>query len=60
MYLTPREYQIMSYVAKGHTNKRIATLLNISEQTVKNHLTSIYPKLNATNRITAIIAYSQI
>jgi len=55
--LTPREYEIMTMVSKGHTNKRIAWLLEISDQTVKNHVSNVYPKLGATNRITAIIAF---
>ncbi len=39
--ISPREKQILSYVAQGQANKRIATELGISEQTVKNHVTSV-------------------
>ena len=60
MKLTQREIEIMEFVSKGFTNLQIANRLGIAEQTVKNHLQSVYPKLKATNRVTAIIAYSQI
>ena len=36
--LTKRETQILTYVAEGNTNKEIANILSISEQTIKNHV----------------------
>lgn len=51
--LTPRQRQIRSLLRQGMSNKVIAATLNISEGTVKNHLTDIYRALNATNRIQA-------
>ena len=54
--LTPREQKVMELVKQGLTNRQIATQLGLSEQTVKNHLMSAYIKLNAHNRITALIA----
>ena len=39
--LTQRERQILTYVADGNTNKQIANILNISEQTIKNHVSAI-------------------
>lgn len=53
--LTPRETEILSYVAKGHLNKQIAGMLDISEQTIKNHVTSILRKLDANARTQAVI-----
>ncbi len=53
--LTPREIQILSYVAAGNGNKQIAYDLKISEQTVKNHLTSILRKLAANDRTHAVV-----
>ena len=52
--LTPRELELMELVRQGFTNKQIAGQLGISEQTVKNHLSNVYIKLDVTNRITAI------
>lgn len=49
--LTPRECEVLGLVARGMTNKRIGALLNISENTVRNHLCSIYQKLNLENRL---------
>ncbi|MBM3119650.1 MAG: response regulator transcription factor, partial [Chloroflexi bacterium] len=48
--LTPRETEILSYMAKGYLNKQIADTLFISEQTIKNHITSILRKLDANAR----------
>lgn len=53
--LTPRETEVLSYMAKGHLNKQIAAILNISEQTIKNHVTSILRKLDANVRTEAVI-----
>lgn len=52
--LTPRETSVLSSVAAGHSNKRIAELLVISEETVKTHLKSILAKLGATGRVHAV------
>jgi DNA-binding NarL/FixJ family response regulator len=53
--LTPRETEILSYMAKGFLNKQIAAKLSISEQTIKNHVTSILRKLDANARTEAVI-----
>jgi DNA-binding NarL/FixJ family response regulator len=53
--LTPRETEILSYMAKGYFNKQIAIELSISEQTIKNHITSILRKLDANARTQAVI-----
>lgn len=53
--LTPRESQILEYVARGSTNKRIAERLNISEQTVKNSFSTIMKKVGATDRTHAVV-----
>jgi len=53
--LTPRETEILNYMAKGHLNKQIASMLDISEQTIKNHVTSILRKLDANARTQAVI-----
>ncbi len=53
--LTPREIEILQYIAKGYLNKQIAAELGISEQTIKNHVTSILRKLNANARTEAVV-----
>jgi DNA-binding NarL/FixJ family response regulator len=49
--LTPREQQIASAIADGRSNRDIAVRLGITEQTVKNHLTSIFEKVGVDNRL---------
>jgi len=53
--LTNRETQILRYVADGNSNKKIAQILDISEQTIKNHVSSILRKLNANDRAHAVV-----
>jgi DNA-binding NarL/FixJ family response regulator len=53
--LTPRETEILKYMAQGCLNKQIANSLNISEQTIKNHITSILRKLDANARTEAVV-----
>ena len=48
--LSPQEQRILPLVAKGMTNKEIATDLKLSEKTVKNYLANIYSKLNIGRR----------
>jgi DNA-binding NarL/FixJ family response regulator len=52
--LTYRETQILNYIAQGNSNKQIAHILEISEQTIKNHVSSILRKLNANDRAHAV------
>jgi two-component system response regulator DegU len=53
--LTPREMEILKYIGQGFLNKQIAVELGISEQTIKNHVTSILRKLNANARTEAVV-----
>lgn len=53
-HLTTRETQILNHIAGGRTNKQIANVLHISEQTVKNHVSNILRKLNADDRAHAV------
>lgn len=53
--LTNREKEILEYIAQGFLNKQIASELDISEQTIKNHVTSILRKLNANARTEAVV-----
>ncbi len=49
--LTPRELEIVSEIMAGSSNARIATKLQISEETVKRHLANIYAKLGLSTRL---------
>lgn len=53
--LTSREIEIINYMAQGCANKQIAARLSISEQTIKNHVTSILGKLDANARTEAVV-----
>ncbi len=53
--LSPREMEILDCIAKGNSNKEIARALKISDQTVKNHITSILRKLNVNDRTEAVV-----
>lgn len=53
--LTDREMEILEHIIEGLSNKEIAFQLSISQQTVKNHVTSILAKLNLADRTQAAI-----
>ncbi len=53
--LSPREVQILDSIAQGRTNKEVAYALAISEQTVKNHMSSILRKLAVNDRTQAVV-----
>ncbi|WP_407308839.1 response regulator [Desulfosporosinus sp. SB140] len=53
--LSERELEILHYVVRGSSNREIGTALFISEKTVKNHLSSIYRKLEVEDRTQAAL-----
>ncbi|WP_055549849.1 response regulator transcription factor [Streptomyces sp. NBRC 110028] len=53
--LTCRELDVLRLLARGLSNRLIARRLDISEKTAKNHLSSIYSKIGATDRIQAAL-----
>ncbi|MGQ9927396.1 MAG: LuxR C-terminal-related transcriptional regulator [Chloroflexaceae bacterium] len=53
--LSPRELEVLELVAAGRTNKEIAQQLDISNQTVKNHVSSILRKLAVNDRTQAVV-----
>ena len=52
--LTRREQQLVQMISRGSSNKEIANQLNLSEQTVKNHIHRILRKLGASDRLGAV------
>lgn len=52
--LSKREYEVLCKLAQGYSNKEIASLLFISESTIKTHVSNIYSKLNVKRRTQAI------
>jgi len=57
--LSRREQQLMQLISAGLTNKEIASQLNLSEQTVKNHVCHILRKLGVRDRLTAAEFYRE-
>ena len=53
--LTTRELEVLIKVANGMLNKEIATSLNISERTVKNHISNIFKKIDVSDRTQAAV-----
>ncbi len=53
--LTKREYEVLKLLTEGMFNKEIAMRLNISERTVKNHVSSIFKKIEVTDRTQAAV-----
>lgn len=53
--LTNRELKVLVQVANGMFNKEIATNLNISERTVKNHISNIFKKIDVSDRTQAAV-----
>ncbi|MGO4525959.1 LuxR C-terminal-related transcriptional regulator [Microvirga sp. 2MCAF35] len=56
--LTPREQQILSILVQGRSNKEIGNKLELSEKTIKHHLTNILQKLRVRNRVEAALLAS--
>jgi DNA-binding NarL/FixJ family response regulator len=57
--LTPREEQILGIIGEGRSNKEIGRSLDLSEKTIKHHVTNILQKLQVRNRVEAAIMATQ-
>jgi two-component system, NarL family, nitrate/nitrite response regulator NarL len=57
---TEREREVVAMLATGHTNKEIADSLELSEKTVKHHMSVIMEKLGVRNRVEAALAISRM
>ena len=53
--LTNREFEVLNLMIKGGSNAFIANELNITESTVKAHISHIFEKLKVKNRIQAVV-----
>ncbi|MDZ4698963.1 MAG: response regulator transcription factor [Rhodothermales bacterium] len=60
IHLTPRESQVLAHLATGATQKRVAALLNISPDTVNNHVRNIFEKLSVNSAPGAIARAYQL
>ena len=58
MHLTNKESEVIRVLATGKTDVEIAQLMGISINTLKTHLKSIYRKLNARNRVEAVMQHA--
>ncbi|GHA59121.1 response regulator [Photobacterium aphoticum] len=58
--LTPQQYKVLGMLADGLLNKQIAYELNVSEATIKAHMTAIFRKLDVKNRTQAVILLQQM
>ena len=58
--LTPRQSEVLSYVAEGMSNKQIAYKMGVSEATVKLHINALLRAVGATNRTQAVIIAQKI
>ena len=52
---TRREIEVLKMIAAGSSNKEIASVLNISERTVKNHISNIFKKIDVSDRTQAAV-----
>ena len=55
--LTPREWEVLTLIAQGHSDKEVASSLFISRETAKSHVKSIYKKLQVSTRREAAVCY---
>lgn len=53
--LSPRQREVLRLLAEGRSNRSIATLLGLSEATVKGHVSRLMDKLNASSRLEAVV-----
>lgn len=58
--LSERQIRVLEMLAQGHSNKAIADILNISENTVKSHLQVIFDALSVTNRTECVVKAKEL
>ena len=60
MKLSPKEHDVLTLIACGFTDKEVALKLKISVRTVQTHISSILLKLQARNRVNAVVVYMHL
>lgn len=60
MSITPKQQEVLFYLARGYQNKEIAYRMELSVSTIKLHLTGLYLRLNVKNRIEALITAQKL
>lgn len=58
--LTPREMEVLEWVARGKTNNEIGLILQISPRTASKHLEHIYTKLGVESRTAAVVQFLEM
>ena len=58
--VTPQQYKVLGMLSDGLLNKQIAYELNVSEATIKAHMTAIFRKLGVKNRTQAVIMLTEM
>jgi DNA-binding NarL/FixJ family response regulator len=58
--LTPKQFRVATMVSQGLLNKQIAYELNVTESTVKAHMTEIFKKLGMNSRTQVVMTFSQL
>ena len=58
--ITERQLEVLKIMVKGNSNKRISQILNISPETVKEHIRNIFVKLDVDNRMTCAVRAKEI
>lgn len=58
MKMTKREEDVMALLVQGLTNKRIGKVIGLSDHTVRDHVSSLLKKHNATNRVELVARYT--
>jgi DNA-binding NarL/FixJ family response regulator len=57
-HLTRRQLEVLDWVIQGKTNKEIAKLIGVSDETIKNHISAIFKALGVSSRTEAAIQAS--
>jgi DNA-binding NarL/FixJ family response regulator len=58
--LTPRQKEVLAFLLRGQSNKLIARALNLSVETIKDHVAAVLRALNVSSRTQAVVAVSQM